>query len=98
MTDSSKAADEWQSVVDAALKFVDAEVVTLERENPELVDNERYRYDESGRFSDGFLGLRRPVCTKAASAGFYTMFGDPDLGGGGAGLEQLTFTFEQVFR
>jgi acyl-CoA dehydrogenase len=99
MSDSKDTGhDDWQSIVDAAVKFVDAEVVAIERDHREIVDNERYRYDESGRFSAEFLALRRTVRTKAAGAGFYTMFGDPDLGGGGAGLEQLTFTFEQVFR
>lgn len=88
----------WQDIADAVLRFVSQEVVPLERENADVLENQRAVYTLEGKFSDRVLDLRREVRRRSQAAGFYTMFGDPELGGAGAGLEQLALTFEQLFR
>jgi acyl-CoA dehydrogenase len=71
------------AIGDSLIKFIDREVVTLENANKDLLYNERNLYDMSGRFSAPVLELRKQVRMKSAEAGFYTMFGSEELGGGG---------------
>jgi acyl-CoA dehydrogenase len=90
--------DLWQEITDAVLSFVRQEVVPLERDNADVLENQRAMYTPAGKYSDRVLELRREVRRRSHAAGFYTMFGDPALGGAGGGIEQLALTFEQLFR
>ncbi len=75
--------EETRAIGEALLRFVEQEVVPLERSNAALFSNDRMIYDESGRYVPEVLALRRQVRVKSAEAGFYTMLAAEDLGGGG---------------
>jgi acyl-CoA dehydrogenase len=71
------------AIGDSLIKFIDKEVVPLEQANKDLLLDERNLYDKDGRFAPKVLELRKQVRMKSAEAGFYTMFGAEELGGGG---------------
>ena len=81
----SDATDDIQIVEDALLRFVDSEVLPLEKAHAALLGNDRTLYDETGRYCHEVLKLRRQVRMKSAEAGFYTMLGAAELGGGDLG-------------
>lgn len=70
---------------ESLLRFVEQEVVPLETANKALLASDRTIYDERGRYTPQVEALKREVRRKSADAGFYTMFGPEDLGGGGLG-------------
>jgi acyl-CoA dehydrogenase len=72
-----------QDVSDALLSFIDRYVVPLEERHRELLESERNRYAPDGRLVPGVIELRRQVRLASAAAGFYTLFADESLGGGG---------------
>lgn len=75
--------EETVAIGDSLVRFVEQEVVPLERSNVDLFSNDRTVYDESGRYVPAMLDLRRQVRMKSAAAGFYTMLAPAELGGGG---------------
>ena len=77
--------DELVSAGEALVKFIDREVVDLENKNTDVLYNERKLFDETGRFSPKVVELRKWVRMRSAELGFYTMFGDEELGGSGLG-------------
>lgn len=77
--------DDIVAVGESLLRFVKQDVETLERDNAKLLSSERTIYDEQGRFAPDVLALRAEVRKRSARAGFYTMFGPEELGGGGLG-------------
>lgn len=90
--------DELRAIVDSLLEFIDGEVVPLEQQNKHILQSERYIYDESGRWSEPVLALRRQVRMRSAELGFYTLFGSPSLGGAGLGATALMTIFEAMYR
>lgn len=70
---------------EALVRFVDQEVVPIEESNQALLASDRTIYDEKGLFTPDVLALKRKVRMKSAEAGFYTMFGPEEIGGGGLG-------------
>ncbi|MBS7701222.1 MAG: acyl-CoA dehydrogenase [Chelatococcus sp.] len=76
---------EATEICDALLRFVDQVVIPLEKQNAAQLSNERTIFDADGRYADCVLALRKHVRMKAAEAGFYTMLGSEELGGGGLG-------------
>lgn len=70
---------------EALARFVDHEVEPIEDANRALLASDRTIYDEKGLFTPEVLELRRKVRMKSAQAGFYTMFGPEEIGGGGLG-------------
>lgn len=83
--DPRSIPDDIAEIGRSLLRFVTQEVEPLERANAELLASERTIYDASGRFVPEVLGLRAEVRKRSAEAGFYTMFGPEELGGGGLG-------------
>ncbi len=77
--------DELRAIGESLLRFIESEVVPLERQNAGLLGSERTVFDEAGRYTPEVLALRRQVRMKSAEAGFYTMFGAMELGGAGLG-------------
>ncbi len=73
------------AVADGLLRFVDKVVVPLEEANAALLGDNRAIYDADGRYSDALLDLRRKVRMASAEAGYYTMLGAEEIGGGGLG-------------
>lgn len=70
---------------EALVRFVDQEVAPIEDANRALFSSDRTIYDEKGLFTADVLELRRKVRMKSAQAGFYTMLGPEEIGGGGLG-------------
>ena len=96
MADFSIPSD-WQQLIETTLAFCDREVVPLENENRELLENERFRFDERGKLRLEVLELKRQIRRKSAEAGLYTLFGDPRLGGEDLGFEPMALVFEALF-
>lgn len=90
--------DEARETARGLIEFIDRYVIPLEERNHDLLGTERARYDETGRFRPEVLALRRQVRMEAARAGFYTMFGDPELGGGGLSEVALVHVQEELAR
>lgn len=83
--DLSLIPEEISRIGEALARFVDQEVATIEEANKALLASDRTIYDEKGFFTPEVLALRRQVRMKSAEAGFYTMFGPEEIGGGGLG-------------
>ncbi len=81
----SLVPEEILQIGESLIRFVEQEVVPLENANKALLASDRTIYDEEGRFTPSVQELRRVVRTKSSEAGFYTMFGPEELGGGGLG-------------
>lgn len=80
-----KPPEEIRQVIDAFFKFIDTEIVPLEKENKKILDDETKMYDEKFFLKKEVLELRNYVRKKSAEAGFYTMFVPQELGGSGFG-------------
>lgn len=80
---SFQVSEEIKEVISAIYRFVEVEIEPLRQKYQKELENERYFYDENGLFSPGIQEALRQVRLKSAEAGFYTMFGDPELGGSG---------------
>ena len=63
--------EEVAAVGDALLKFIDREIVPLERDHAHLLSSERRLFDESGRYVPEVLALRKQVRMRSAELGFY---------------------------
>ncbi len=77
--------EELRRIIDSFFKFIDTEVVPLEKENKKFFADERNMYDERYFLKPEVIELRKYVRSKSASAGFYTMFVPESLGGMGLG-------------
>lgn len=73
--------DDTQEIINALKQFVEKVVIPLEEKNRDLLYNERNYYLEDGRRHPDVEALRKEVRMESARAGFYTMFGDEELGG-----------------
>ena len=76
-----RVPEDTQAIIDALKQFVEKVVVPLEEANRDLLHNERNYYLEDGRRHPKVEELRKIVRMESAKAGFYTMFGDEELGG-----------------
>ena len=76
---SSDARD----IIGGLLDFITKYVEPIERENAHLLESERNRYTPDGFFVPEVVALRKQVRMESADAGFYNIFGDERIGGGG---------------
>ncbi len=90
-------SDDIKDIINGLFKFVDQVVLPLEKENSKLLESERDVYDRSGKLVPEVLELRKQVRMKSAEAGYYTMFGAEELGGGGFGAVALVSIFEALY-
>ena len=74
-------SEEIREIGNALIKFIDQEVVPLEKEHADLLADPRKMYGPDQRYTDEFLALRKTVRMKSAEAGFYNVFGAEQLGG-----------------
>lgn len=81
----SSIPEDIVQVGESLIRFVEQEVVPIETAHKHLLSSDRTIFDESGRFTPEVEALKRQVRMKSSEAGFYTMFGPEDLGGGGLG-------------
>lgn len=70
---------------ESLIRFVEQEIVPIETANKAVLASDRTIFDEQGRFSPEVEALKRKVRMKSSDAGFYTMFGPEEIGGGGLG-------------
>ncbi|MBM7063033.1 acyl-CoA dehydrogenase [Pseudomonas sp. UL073] len=87
---------EYEAFGDALIRFIEQEVVPLEKQHATLLHNERHTYSEDGRFVPAVNALRKQVRLKSAEAGFYTALGDESLGGGGLGAQAQVYIQERL--
>ena len=81
-------SEEIREIGNALIKFIDQEVVPLEKEHANLLADPRKMYGPDQRYTDEFLALRKTVRMKSAEAGFYNVFGAEQLGGRRARREE----------
>ena len=77
--------EEILQIGESLIRFVDQEIAPIEAANKALLASDRTIFDENGRFTPEVEDLKRTVRMKSAEAGFYTMFGPEEIGGGGLG-------------
>jgi acyl-CoA dehydrogenase len=83
-----------QAIAEAVLRFVEREVLPLQQRHHDLLGSERTLFDASGRYVPEALALRQQVRKRSAELGFYTLFGDEKLGGGGQGAQVMAHVQE----
>ncbi|KAA9158102.1 acyl-CoA dehydrogenase family protein [Amycolatopsis acidicola] len=91
-------APEAKESAEGVLAFIERFVEPLEREHADLLSDERRSHDENGVLVPEVLKLKKQVRMASAEAGFYTMFGDESLGGGGLGPTALVHIQEEINR
>jgi acyl-CoA dehydrogenase len=86
------------AIAEAVLRFVEREVLPLQQRHPDLLGSERTLFDASGRYVPEALALalRQQVRKRSAELGFYTLFGDEKLGGGGQGAQVMAHVQESL--
>ena len=82
------------AIAEAVLRFVEREVLPLQQRHQDLLGSERTLFDASGRYVPEVLALRQQVRKRSAELGFYTLFGDEKLGGGGQGAQVMVHVQE----
>jgi acyl-CoA dehydrogenase len=90
--------EDARAVASGLLTFVERYVEPLEERNRDLLDSERTRYTSDGRLQPEVVELRRQVRLASAEAGFYTLFADKELGGGGLDAVALVHIQEELHR
>lgn len=85
-----------RDTVGALLDFISKYVEPLEREHAELLESERNRYTPQGFLVPEVVALKKQVRLESAKAGFYTLFGDERLGGGGLDPVDLVHVQESL--
>jgi len=95
---SFTVSEDVKAVSDGLLRFVDQVIVPLEEENRDIFSNNRTTFEPDGRFTPRLLELRRLVRLKSAEAGYYTMLGAEELGGGGLGAVAGAWVQAQLAR
>jgi acyl-CoA dehydrogenase len=86
--------EETRQIIDALFKFIESEIIPLEKENKKLLESEVNMYEPSGYLKREVLELRKYVRKKSAKAGFLNMFVPKELGG--MGLGPLTSVFTNI--
>ncbi len=81
----SSIPEDVVQIGESLIRFVEQEIVPIETANKAILASERTIFDEAGRFTPAVEALKREVRMKSAAAGFYTMFGPEEIGGGGLG-------------
>ena len=95
---SSEIDQDIIQIGESLVRFIETEVLPLERANTTLLSSERTMFDERGRYMPEVLALRRKVRMKSAEAGFYTMLAPVELGGGGLDTVAAVYLQELVGR
>lgn len=85
-----------EAIAEAVLRFVEREVLPLQQRHHDLLGSERSLFDASGRYVPEVLALRQQVRKRSAELGFYTLFGDEKLGGGGQGAQVMAHVQEML--
>ena len=73
---------EHKDIVDALFGFVDKAVAPLEEKHQDLLSEPTRIFDDRGLMSREYLEVSRQVRELSAEAGFYSLYGAEELGGG----------------
>lgn len=73
---------EHKDIIDALFGFVDKAVTPLEEKHQELLSEPTRVFDDRGLMSPEYLEVSRQVRELSAEAGFYSLYGAEELGGG----------------
>ena len=83
MTDTATdEATEHKEIIDALFGFVDKAVAPIEQENATLLADDRRVFDERGLMTPEYQEINKRVRELSADAGFYSLYGAEELGGG----------------
>jgi len=93
---SLSTTPEETEILDGLLKFVESEIVPIQRSVDKLFENQRLYWDENGREVQQISNARRKVRELSAQAGYYTMFCPESLGGAGLGVRLWFLAFEML--
>ncbi|QFZ84014.1 acyl-CoA dehydrogenase [Variovorax paradoxus] len=93
---NSSMHEEASVLADSLIRFIEREIVPLEREHHDLLASERTIYGADGRFTEPMIALRRRVRMRSAELGFYNLFAPEELGGGGLGAEAALVIQERL--
>jgi acyl-CoA dehydrogenase len=85
-------------ILEGLRAFVAAEVVPRHEGHAELFGNPHRLFDESGRYCQQALDLRREVRAASAAAGYYTLFAPESLGGGGQGPVTMFAVWQDLYQ
>lgn len=90
--------EDVQSVIASLHKFIEAEVIPLEKKLSTVLNNERFLYDENGLYTKEVQNALKTIRMKSAEAGFFNMFGPAELGGMGDefGPVSVALIFESI--
>jgi acyl-CoA dehydrogenase len=84
------------AIAETVLRFVEREVLPLQQRHHDQLGSERTLFDASDRYVPEVLALRQQVRKRSAELGFYTLFGDENLGGGGQGAQVMAHVQETL--
>lgn len=83
MTRQSETLEtEHKDIIDALFGFVDKAVAPLEEKHQEMLSEPTRVFDDRGLMSAEYLEVSRQVRELSAEAGFYSLYGAEELGGG----------------
>lgn len=86
-----------QAVEQAAIAFVEREVLPLHARHAALLEDPRRRYAEDGRFADEVYAVIREVRMRAAEAGLFNLCVPAALGGVGMGHLAYFVAWQAVY-
>lgn len=73
---------EHKDIIDALFAFVDKAVAPIEEKHQDLLTEPTRIFDDRGLMSREYLDVSRQVRELSAEAGFYSLYGAEELGGG----------------
>jgi len=87
---------EETEILDGLMKFVESEVMPIQRSVDKLFADQRLYWEESGKESARITEARRKVREASARAGYYTMFCPEKFGGSELGVRLWFLAFEML--
>lgn len=83
MTDTAaQQAAEHREIIEALFGFIDKAVAPIEEQNAEVLADDHRVFDDRGLMTDEYKEINRQVRELSADAGFYSLYGAEELGGG----------------
>lgn len=79
---AAEQAAEHKEIIDALFGFVDKAVWPIEQKNADLLADDRRVYDDRGLMTPEYRAINKEVRELSAEAGFYSLYGAEELGGG----------------
>jgi len=93
---TSQISGSEQQVIDALHKFIDQQIMPIQKTIAKELENPRLYWDENGRESAKVTEARRAARMAAAEAGFYTMFCPTEFGGENLGIRLWFLCWESI--